>query len=99
MMRTKSSKSSLRAVTTRLALGDYADLVSEAEKLGTTPSDMIRKAWAEHQGNQSYEAKLSQLEARLTRRIFEIVAAVAGLTPSQREEAMSEAMTNLRRKS
>jgi len=99
MMKKRNSASSLRAVTTRLTLGDYSALVAEAEQQGSTPSQMIREAWTEHQKGQSYEARLTQLEARLTRRLFEIVAAVAGLTPPQRQEAMAEVTKNLRSKS
>ena len=97
-MAKKFSKNSLRAVTTRLSLGDYADLVAEAEQLGSTPSQIIRDTWSKHQQHQTYEVRLAQLEARLSRRLFEIVAAVAGLTPSQRKEAMAEAMKHLRSK-
>ncbi len=92
-----NTKAAQHAVTTRLNNSDHIALLAEAERLGSNPSQLMRTAWSDYQEKQSIDTRLGLLESRLTRRLFEIVSAVAGLTPTQRQEAMSEAKLNLRR--
>ncbi|ELI5735569.1 hypothetical protein RRK63_004312 [Vibrio fluvialis] len=86
----KKNKAHLRVVTTRLDLGDYAALIEEAENQGSNPAQMMRTAWSSYKENQSINSRINELESRLTRKIFEIVVAVAGLSCHERKLAMKE---------
>lgn len=90
------SKATTQAVTTRLTTAARAALLEEAAKQGSTPSRLLAHAWDNCREQQSIESRLAKLEATLTRRMFEIVSAVAGLDAQQRAQAMQEAKQNLK---
>ncbi|HGF3677448.1 TPA: hypothetical protein ACF4EV_002165 [Vibrio parahaemolyticus] len=78
------------AVTTRLTVGDYAALQAEAESKGSNPAQILRLAWSQYLQNRTIENRLDRLESRMTRRVFEIVSVVAGLSQVERKEALAE---------
>ncbi|EHR7289761.1 hypothetical protein VPH80_002030 [Vibrio parahaemolyticus] len=79
-----------RAVTTRLTIGDYVALQAEAEAKGSNPAQVLRMAWSQYLQNSALESRLDKLENRMTRRTFEIVSVVAGLSPMERKEALNQ---------
>ncbi|WP_448214314.1 hypothetical protein [Colwellia sp. MEBiC06753] len=91
-----NAKATTEAVTTRLSTAARAALLQEAEKQGSNPSRTLANAWDYYREQQSIESRLAKLEATLTRRMFEIVSAVAGLDAEQRAQAMQEAKQNLK---
>ncbi|MFT4803559.1 MAG: hypothetical protein ACI9YE_000753 [Psychroserpens sp.] len=95
-MATKNNIKAQQAVTTRFTLGDYMNLLAEVERTGSNPSQMLRKAWHVYMEQQSIEVRLAQLESRLTRRTFEIVSAVAGLSETEKKEALQQAKLALK---
>lgn len=95
-MATNNNTKAQQAVTTRFTLGDYANLLAEVERTGSNPSQMLRKSWRVYMEQQSIEVRLAQLESRLTRRMFEIVSAVAGLSATEKKEAMQQAKLALK---
>ncbi|ENM5766342.1 hypothetical protein V4V57_002038 [Vibrio mimicus] len=78
------------AVTTRLTVGDYSALRAEAEAKGSNPAQVLRLAWSLYLENRTIENRLDRLESRMTRRTFEIVSVVAGLSQAERQEALSQ---------
>lgn len=95
-MATNNNDKAQRAVTSRFTLGDYMAILAEAERTGSNPSQLIRKSWQVYQEQQQLDDRLAQLESRLTRRVFEIVSAVAGLSDTERQQAMAQAKQQLR---
>ncbi|MCZ5880132.1 hypothetical protein O4N73_20575 [Vibrio parahaemolyticus] len=89
-MAKNKSNNAQHAVTTRLTVGDYAALRAEAETRGSNPAQVLRLAWGQYMENQRIESRLELLESRITRRTFEIVSVVAGLSPTERKEAISQ---------
>ncbi len=87
-----------RAVTTRLPLGDYMALLSEAEEKGTTVADVLRLSWARYHADISIRDQISAVESRLTRRCFEFTCAIADITEEQRIEAWNKAWSRLKEK-
>jgi hypothetical protein len=86
-----NTKATTEAVTTRLSIAARAALLQEAENQGSNPSRTLAKAWDHYREQQSIESRLARLESRLTRRMFEIVSAVAELDEEQRAKAMRDA--------
>ncbi|MCG7813035.1 hypothetical protein MI353_09720 [Alteromonas sp. MCA-1] len=96
-MATKNNaKAATEAVTTRLTAAARAALLQEAEKQGSNPSRILAHSWDHYCQQQSIESRLAKLEATLTRRMFEIVCAVAGLDAEQRAQAMRDTKQHLR---
>ncbi|MDC5837946.1 hypothetical protein OPW33_01215 [Vibrio europaeus] len=89
-MAKKNNNIAQHAVTTRLTVGDYAALRAEAEARGSNPSQVLRLAWSLYLENKSIESRIDRLESRMTRRTFEIVSVVAGLSQVERQEALSQ---------
>ncbi len=83
------------AVTTRLTVGDYAALLAEAEVRGSNPAQVLRLAWSLYLENKSIESRIELLENRMTRRTFEIVSVVAGLSETERQDALSQVKRHL----
>jgi capsid protein len=79
-----------KAITTRFSITDYLNIEEEAEKLGTSLADVIRKSWKEYQKENEFKDDLKELENSLVRTVFEVCSAVAGLTSEQREEAKND---------
>jgi hypothetical protein len=92
----KKTKATTETVTARLPIADNAALTVEAERQGSNRSRILCKALSHYLEKQSIESRLAQLENRLTRRMFEIVSAVAGLSEEDRKQAMREAKQHLR---
>jgi len=90
------TKATTKTVTARLPIADNAALTAEAERQGSNRSRILCKALNHYLDHQSIESRLAQLESRLTRRMFEVVSAVAGLDAEQRAQAMREAKQHLR---
>jgi predicted transcriptional regulator len=80
----------MRACSVRLPQTLHAHLQQEAEKQGTTVGDVMRDALVRFRAQQALDEQLVQLEARFVRRVFESHCAVAGLTASEREEALRD---------
>jgi hypothetical protein len=95
-MATNNNTKAQHTVSTRFTLGDYMNLLAEVERTGSNPSHVLRKSWHVFMEQQSIEVRLAQLESRLTRRMFEIVSAVAGLTETEKKEAMQQAKLALK---
>ena len=89
-MAKKKNNIAQHAVTTRLTVGDYAALRAEAEARGSNPAQVLRLAWSLYLENKSIESRIDRLENRMTRRTFEIVSVVAGLSQVERQEALSQ---------
>jgi len=79
-----------KPVTVRFAIGDYAEIVTEAESQNTTSADVVRRAWKSYQENKSFTLKLAQLEKRLLKNTFEICTATIGLSPVERKNAAKQ---------
>ena len=95
-MATKNKTKAQYAITTKFTLGDYMALEAEVERTGSNFSQMLRKSWHVYMEKQSIEVRLAQLESRLTRRMFEIVSAVAGLSATEKKEALQQAKLALK---
>ncbi|MEO9523014.1 hypothetical protein [Marinobacter alexandrii] len=80
-----------RPVTVRFSADAYAELSSEAEDLGVTIAEVLRRAWSAYQAKTRFEFQISELETRFIRKIFEINVAVCGLDESERREALDQA--------
>ena len=91
----KSKGNSPQPITTRLSISDRAALLAEAERRGTTAADMLRISWTAYQEQQKLDERIRSLETRLKRQMFEIVCAVGGLTPSERNEALQDVRRRL----
>jgi VIT1/CCC1 family predicted Fe2+/Mn2+ transporter len=91
-----NNNNAMRAVTSRFSLSDYMALLAEAERTGSNPSQLLRQAWQVYQEQQQLDERLTQFESRLTRRTFEIVSAVAGLTETERKQAQAQVKQQLR---
>jgi len=79
-----------KAVTVRFAIGDYAEIVTEAESQNTTSADVVRRAWKSYQENKNFILKLAQLERRLLKNTFEICTATIGLSSVERKNAAQQ---------
>lgn len=95
-MATYNNNNAMRAVTSRFSLSDYMALLAEAERTGSNPSQLLRQAWQVYQEQQQLDERLTQFESRLTRRTFEIVSAVAGLTETECKQAQAQVKQQLR---
>ena len=91
-----NNNNAMRAVTSRFSLSDYMALLAEAERTGSNPSQLLRQAWQVYQEQQQLDERLTQFESRLTRRTFEIVSAVAGLTETERKQAQAQVKQQIR---
>jgi len=80
-------KNTQKAVTVRFPMGDYLEIVNEAEAQNTTSADVVRRAWKSYQDNKNLIIKLMQLERRLVKNTFEICTATVGLSPAERKNA------------
>jgi hypothetical protein len=83
-------KQTQKPVTVRFAIGDYAEIVTEAEAQNTTSADVVRRAWKSYQENKNFIIKLAQLERRLLRNTFEICTATIGLSAGERKNAAKQ---------
>jgi hypothetical protein len=90
MISPTSPNDTMRACSVRLPQILHAHLQDEAEKRGTTVGDVMRDALLRFREQQALSEQIAQLEARFFRKVFEAQCAVAGLTPSEREEAMRD---------
>ena len=95
-MATKNKTKAQYTVSARFPLGDHMNLLAEAERTNSNASHVLRKSWHVFMEQQSIEVRLAQLESRLTRRMFEIVSAVAGLSATEKKEAMQQAKLALK---
>lgn len=93
----KNGRNLSKPVTFRTTNHDYQMMIKEAEENNMGVPDIIRKAWSDYLLQQDISTKLSQLEQRLTRRNFEIVAAVANLDEQERRTALKAFKNQLRK--
>jgi len=82
------SKNNLnKPVTVRFYPNDYNKLLQLAEQKNTSVAEVIRQAWAANEEQKDFAIKLLALEERLSKRNFEIVAAVANLDEQEKNLA------------
>lgn len=79
-----------KPVTVRFAIGDYADIVTEAESQNTTSADVVRQAWKSYQESKNMILKLAQLEKRILLNTFEVCSATVGLSSVERSKAAQQ---------
>lgn len=84
-MTKKNNKEPLtKVLSLRVSTYDHHLMAAESEELGMGIPDVIRGAWREHLQQRDIDTALSKMEQRLTKRMFEIVVAVAGLDENER---------------
>lgn len=84
-----------KPVTVRFPMGDYLNLVNEAEEKNTTTAEVVRQAWANHREQKNLMRMFSTLEQRLLNAMFEICAATVGITDIERKKAARQVNTAL----
>lgn len=83
-----------KAITARFSITDYQDIEREAELIGTTLADVIRKSWEGYKKQEEMKEQLSKMEFELKKSMFEICCAVSGLTDDERREAYQDIHIN-----
>ena len=90
-MKQKNSKSSLtKVISLRITNHDFNLIAAEAEEKNIGNADVIRSAWHEHLNQQDLSTTIIALEHRLTKKVFEMVTAVAGLDDNERLLALKK---------
>ena len=90
------SSNTTKPVTVRFSLNDYHILLRDAEQNNVAIAEMIRIAWNSHKQQEDINVKLRELEQRLMKKNFEVVAAVANLDEQERRIAAKKINKNLR---
>ena len=86
-MKAKSNKEKTAQVSIRLGLSEHRDLMHAAEQAGTTLSDIARERIRLSAKQIELSSQLSQLEKRLSQKVFDICCAVANLDDDEKREA------------
>lgn len=76
-----------RNINLRLSSRDYLAVCAEAERLNVGNADVLRLAWTDYLAHKELLELFVSLEARMERKIFEMLVAVAGLSPEERSSA------------
>ncbi|GGY61536.1 hypothetical protein GCM10011613_01170 [Cellvibrio zantedeschiae] len=82
-------------INLRLTSYDFNLIAAEAEERGMGKADVLRAAWREHLNQREISSLLAGLEQRLTKKIFEILTAVAGLDDGERLLAIKKYKTRM----
>ncbi|EHY0954110.1 hypothetical protein NMT15_002448 [Vibrio cholerae] len=90
------SSNTTKSVTVRFSLNDYFILLRDAERNNVAIAEMVRIAWNNHKQQEDINTKLRELEQRMMKKSFEIVAAVANLDDQERRIAAKKINKNLR---
>lgn len=96
MTQKKINNSLTKVISLRLTKRDFNLISAEAEEKSIGNADVIRGAWLEHLDQQDLSIMLAGLEQRLTKKLFEIVTAVAGLDDSERLLALKKYKTKMK---
>ncbi|MBF7074307.1 hypothetical protein ISG33_12945 [Glaciecola sp. MH2013] len=81
-------------VSIRLGLSEHRDLKVAAENAGTTLSDIARERIRLSTKQIELSAQLSQLEKRLSQKVFDICCAVANLSEDEKRDAAKSVNRN-----
>ena len=89
---TKKNKTEVltKVVSLRISAHDFHQIVAESEERSMTIPDVLRGAWREHREQKNIDTALSKMEQKLTKRMFEIVSAIAGLDENERLLALKK---------
>jgi hypothetical protein len=90
------SSNATKALSVRFSLYDYQILLRDAEQNNVTIAEMIRISWRNYKHQEDINMKLRELEQRLNKRNFQIVAAVANLDDQERRIAIKKINNSLR---
>jgi len=85
-----------KPLTVRFSLHDYQILLRDAEENNVTIAEMMRIAWRSYKQQEDINMTLRELEQRLIKKNFEVVAAVANLDDQERRIARKKINNNLR---
>jgi Lon protease-like protein len=84
------SKPSSVSVSVRLSTVDHAALMSEAERLNTNISEVLRRSWRKFNDAQKVEQQLLMLEQRLTKAIGETAFAACNLNTEEQADCKQQ---------
>lgn len=73
-----------KAFSVRFSASDTAQVEEDIERSGQNPSEYFRHLWEESKELKSIQTQLDELEIRLLDKVFEMVAAIAGLDDYKR---------------
>ncbi len=95
MTRSKRSPDTGRSITFRVTTHQYNLFARAAEEKNMSNSELGRLLIDDYINLKNMNFKIEQLEKRLERRIFEMVAAIADIDDQQRLQARKKYRSNL----
>lgn len=84
----RPSSNSTKAVTVRLSMADYADLLHAAEKSNMSIADTMRKSWRHYKDRETQSNEREKQTQELKRYIFECLSVTKGWDTNQRQTAI-----------
>ncbi|MFL0797828.1 MAG: hypothetical protein K6L73_10120 [Cellvibrionaceae bacterium] len=84
----KPTGNTTKAVTVRLSMADYNELLHTAEKLNISIADTLRRAWREFKEQELQSQQRDTQTQELKRYIFESLAVTKNWDVSQRQTAI-----------
>lgn len=94
LMTSRQKHEKTAQVSIRLGLSEHRDLRMSAEHAGTTLSDIARERIRLSTKQIELSAQLSQLEKRLSQKMFDICCAVANLNEDEKRDAAKSVNRN-----
>lgn len=95
MTHSKKKSNTEKTITFRVTSHQYNRVSQAAEDKNMNNSAFIRSIVDDRINQQDTNEKIDLLERRLEKRIFEMVAAIAGLDKHQRLQAKKQYLSNL----
>jgi Lon protease-like protein len=83
-----------KTITVRFAQDDHNQMAMEAERLGTTVADVVRKSCLFYQNHRRLEQQLVEMEKRQNEILTEVLSVMLGLTEKQKDEALEKLLAN-----
>ena len=96
MTRSKPKSNTEKTITLRVTRHQYNRVTQAAEEKNMNNSAFIRSVVDDRLTQQDTNKKIDLLERRLEKRIFEMVASIAGLDEHQRLQAKKQYLSNLK---
>lgn len=79
-----------KLISVRLSKDDHNQLAIEAERLGTTVAEVIRKSCVFYLQHQRFEHHLINMERRQTEVLIEVVATMLGLDERRKDSVIEQ---------
>jgi hypothetical protein len=90
MKHNKFKHASHASVTVRFTSSEYLEIERKAENNGTNLAEELRSAWRSCKQKIDIENALQSMESKISKNIFLINCAVAGLNSDEKQEALNE---------